>query len=198
MALELTISSIIRRYIKLRGKTLKEVAGEVKYNYKTLSGILNRDAVSAELLLRLANLLNMDLDWMSELFSQHATISPLAPLQVPRMHSDLREHDSKQVVARLDEHIRANPHSIADVKRELLKEYRELYYLLDILIPEDYVIRITVERGKEKYYCHPVGEQRSYLSPTRGRSIMHFYEGNELLSRIIAKRKDEINESSVL
>ena len=179
---------------------MKDVAAALGCNYKTLSGILSRDAVNAELLLQLAAFLNIDLAWMADLFGRHSTISSFAPLQISRMDSDFREQNYKTVLNRVDAHLRENPIGIADAKRELLKEYRQLYYLLDVLIPEDYVIRITSERGREKYYCYPTTDQDSLPGTTRGRpATRNTYEGNELLSRILAQRKEQLShENSVL
>ncbi len=52
---QLTIGSLIKRHIKMRGKTTKQVAKALGRNYTTFCGILNRNAVDAELLFELAN-----------------------------------------------------------------------------------------------------------------------------------------------
>lgn len=39
---DFTVANIIKRYMRLRNKSQKEIAGELNMNYKTLSGILNR------------------------------------------------------------------------------------------------------------------------------------------------------------
>ena len=92
METQLTVGSLIKRYIKMRGKTIKEVADIVDIKYTTFSGLLNRDVVDANLLFRLANLLSMDLEWMSHLFDLSKPISPLAPLQMSRMKNDFRQN----------------------------------------------------------------------------------------------------------
>ena len=185
----LKISSLIKRYIRMRGKTLKQVANDLGYKYTTLSGILCRDTVSAELLFELANLLDMDIQWMAQLFDHHRTISSLDPLQIPRMQEDFRAHELPDVLRRLDSHIRENPESLADIRRAMLQEYGQLYYLLDVLLPEDYAIKITVERGKETCYCYPSGTS-SFDGPRRGRNLLNYCEGNEMLSRLIAQRRE--------
>ena len=65
-----------------------------------------------------------------------------------------------------------------------------MFYLLDVLIPESYVIRIIIERGKEKYYCMPV-EVHGQTSTILRRRVpaMQFYEGHEMLKQIILERK---------
>ncbi|MBQ5712817.1 MAG: helix-turn-helix transcriptional regulator [Oscillospiraceae bacterium] len=184
----LSIGSLIKRHIKMRGRTVKEVAVLLGRNYTTLSGVLKRDAVDAKLLFQLANLLDIDLLWMVQLFDQRRPISSMAPYQVPRMQSDFRNHDCPEVRRQLDDCIRNNPTSIADARRELIRRYSNVFYLLDVLMPEEDIIRITVERGKEKYFCIPV----SSPSCTRGRPSHQIYDSTEMLNLIIATRKEEI------
>lgn len=190
---ELTIGNLIKRYIKMRGRTAKEVSVSLNMNYTTFCGILNRDAVDAKLLFQLANLLDLDLDWMSQFFGHHGPISPLAPYHMPRMQSDFRQHNYPSVIQSLDTCIRNNPDSISDARKELLTYHPNLFYLLDVLLPEEDIIRITVERKKEKFHCIPVNQSSSYRPRTRGRSACYqIYEGNEALNLIIAARKEEL------
>lgn len=191
MSNPLTVGWLIKRYIKLRGRTAKDVAAELKYPYTTFCGILNRDVVDANLLLRLANLLDMDLSWMAELFDGRKPISSLSPYQMSRMQRDFREQNLDSVRNQLDDCIRNNPSSISEARKELISIYHNVFYLLDMLLPEEYVIRITLERGKEKFYCIPLSNT-SPLTSGRGRSTNHFYEGNEMLNQIIAHRKEEL------
>ena len=185
---KLTIGSLIKRHIKMRGRTVKEVSEALGRNYTTFSGILNRDAVDAKLLFELANLLDIDLVWMAELFDHKKPISSFAQYQLPRMQSDFRKHDYPDVLAQLDSCIKNNPGSIADARKELMSIYPNMFYILDILMPEDDIIRITVERGKEKYYCIPLGSQ----SNTRGRNTHQILDSREMLNRIILERKEEL------
>ncbi len=185
---KLTIGSLIKRHIKMRGRSVKEIAKELGRNYTTLSGIINRDAVNAKLLFELANLLDIDLNWMSELFGHKKPISVFAQYQMPRMQSEFRKHDYPNVLRQLDICIQNNPTSVADVRKELLTTYPNMFYLLDILMPEEDVIRITVERGKEKYYCIPLTTQNN----TRGRNLQQILDSKEMLNRIILERKEEL------
>ena len=190
----LTIGSLIKRYIKMRGRSVKEVAKKLNRKYTTFSGILNRDAVDAKLLFELANLLDIDLNWMSELLGSKKPISAFAQYQMPRMQSDFRKHDYPEVLQQLDVCIKNNPTSIADARAELMGAYPNVFYLLDILIPEEDIIRITVERGREKYYCIPLSSQ----SITRGRGIQQILDSREMLNLIILERKEYLYENSVL
>ena len=190
---ELTIGGLIKRYIKMRGRTAKDVSAALNIPYTTFCGILNRDAVDAKLLFQLANLLDIDLDWMSQLFGHHRPISPLAPLQMPRMQSDFRRNIYPTVKKSLDTCIQNNPDSISDARKELLSYHPSLFFLLDVLLPEEDIIRITVERKKEKFHCIPINQTSSYRPQTRGRSACcQIYEGIEALNLIIAARKEEM------
>lgn len=185
---KLTIGALIKRHIKMRGRTVKEVSETLNQKYTTFSGILNRDAVDAKLLFKLANLLDIDLVWMSELFDHRKPISMFAQYQMPRMQSDFRKHDYPDVLTQLDYCIKNNPDSIADARKELLRIYPNMFYILDVLMPEEDIIRITVERGKEKYYCIPLATQKN----TRGRSLQQILDSREMLNRIILERKEEL------
>jgi transcriptional regulator with XRE-family HTH domain len=188
---KLTIGFLIKRYIKMRGHTAKDVAKLLGVNYTTFCGILNRDAVDAKLLFRLTNLLDIDLTWMAQLFDHSRSISPLAPLQMTRMQPEFRRQNHPTVLEQLDACIKNNPTSISDARTELLQIHSNLFYVLDMLLPEDYTIRIITERRKEKLICISPGESPTLLR-SRGRGIGHSYEGREMLNQIIAARKEEL------
>lgn len=189
----LAISKIVKRYIKMRGYSIQQVADKLNINYKTFDGILNRDAIDAKLLFKLANLLDIDLCWMSQLYNKGRTISFLDQYQLSRMNSEMRKAELNIVLPCLDRHIIENPCSINDVKNCLLKDFNQLFYLLDVLLPENYNIRITVEREHEKYYCVD-GNSTGILSNTVNRRLTasQFFEGHEMLKFIIINRKAEL------
>lgn len=190
----LAVSKIIKRYIKMRGYTIQQVAAKLDMNYKTFDGILNRDSVDAQLLFQLANLLDIDLCWMAQLYEKKRPVSFLEQYQMSRMNPEMREGELKVVLSYLDRYITEIPDSINEIKAELMRSFNQLFYLLDVLLPENYIIRISVERDREKYYCMPLQtvEQTSRLG--RGRNATtQFYEGHEMLKRIILERKAEIN-----
>lgn len=190
----LAVSKIIKRYIKMRGYTIRQVADKLDMNYKTFDGILNRDAVDAKLLFQLANLLDIDLCWMAQLYEKKRPVSFLEQYQMSRMNAEMREEERKIVLSCLDRHIKDNPNSISDVKACLTRDFNQLFYLLDVLLPEDYIIRISVERDREKYYCMPMQTTVRTSFIGRGRNATtQFYEGHEMLKRIILERKAEIN-----
>lgn len=183
MKQKLTAGSIIKKFITVRGKTIKEVAQELDIPYTTFSGRLNRDSIDAHLLFRLATHLDIDLNWMANILYQQVA-NPLAPLQIPRMQPELRSHDlpiiERLITLFLDEY----PTSLADARNALLKEYH-IYYLLDVLLPDEYNILTITERSKEKYYCiSTINENLRLRSP-----LISSVEGREMLDRLIAERK---------
>jgi transcriptional regulator with XRE-family HTH domain len=197
----LTVGWVIKRYVKLRGYTVIRIAQILGINYKTLNGAINRNSVDAELLFELANLLDIDLDWMAKLFDKHRNISCLDPYQIPRMSEEFRNLELRIVLKNLDRHIQESPRSIAEIKRALLMDYgQRLYYLLDVLLPAEYAIKVVREKGHERYFCSC--PQLSPHKPTlhRGRMVYQLScEGNEKLKEIISERKEKIiNENSIL
>jgi transcriptional regulator with XRE-family HTH domain len=187
----LTIGFLIKRYIKMRGHTAKDVAIRLGMKYTTFCGILNRDVVDAKLLFRLANLLDMDLIWMAQLFDHSRSISPLAPLQMTRMQPEFRQQNYQTVLEQLDACIQNNPTSISDARIELLQIYPNLFYVLDMLLPENYTIRIITERRKEKLICISPASSPTLLH-SRGRTLGQSYDGREMLNQIIAARKEAL------
>ena len=191
----LSIGQIIKRYIKLRGYKIQQIATMLNINYKTFDGILNRDAVDAKLLFQLANLLEIDLCWMAQLYENKKAISFLEQFQMTRMNQEMREQETKIVLPCLDRHIIENPISISELKTLLLHDFPQLFYLLDVLLPENYTIRVAVERNKEKYYCMPIEFQSPASSLGRGRcAVGQFYEGHEMLKQLILERKEKITQ----
>ena len=80
-----SIGWLIKRYIKMRNYTMKQVADILNIKYTTFSGRIVRDDIDAELLFQLANLLEMDLAWMAQLFDKHRPIGLLDKYQMSRM-----------------------------------------------------------------------------------------------------------------
>lgn len=147
------IGGMIKRFIKNRNRTAKQIAGELGINNTTFSAQLNNDTVSAETLFRLSVLLDIDLNWMKYALGYHGPVGLLEREQIPRMQEDFRENERKFVLRRIDDLIDENPNSTADVRRELLKEFHDnMFYLLDVLVPEEFELFLVVERGKAKYY----------------------------------------------
>ena len=190
------IGGMIKRFIKNRNRTEKQIASELGIKNTTFSAQLNRDTVSAETLFRLSVLLDIDLNWMKYALGYHGRVGLLEREQIPRMQEEFRENERAFVLNRLDDLIDANPGSTADVRRELLREFHDnMFYLLDVLVPDEFELFLVVERGKTKYYVDTKEMlTKGMLSCTnmRRKPIACLKDGNNALNIVIEDRKDEI------
>ena len=190
------IGGMIKRFIKNRNRTEKQIASELGIKNTTFSAQLNRDTVSAETLFRLSVLLDIDLNWMKYALGYHGRVGLLEREQIPRMQEEFRENERAFVLHRLDDLIDANPGSTADVRRELLKEFHgNMFYLLDVLVPDEFELFLVVERGVTKYYVDTKEMlTKGMLSCTnmRRKPIACLKDGNNALNIVIEDRKDEI------
>lgn len=191
-----SIGGMIKRFIKNRNRTEKQIAGELCIKNTTFSAQLNHDTVSAETLFRLSVLLDMDLNWMKYALGYHGTVGLLEREQIPRMQEDFRENERKFVLERIDDLIDENPSSTADVRRELLREFHDnMFYLLDVLVPEEFELFLVVERGKAKYYVdtkEALPKRMSSFASMRNKPIACLKDGNNALNIVIEERKDDI------
>ena len=190
------IGGMIKRFIKNRNRTEKQIAGELGIKNTTFSAQLSRDTVSAETLFRLSVLLDIDLNWMKYALGYHGQVGFLEREQIPRMQEEFRENERKFVLHRMDDLINANPGSTADVRRELLREFHDnMFYLLDVLVPDEFELFLVVERGVTKYYVDTKEMlTKGMLSCTnmRRKPIACLKDGNNALNIVIEDRKDEI------
>ncbi len=190
------IGGMIKRFIKNRNRTEKQIAGELGIKNTTFSAQLNHDTVSAETLFRLSVLLDIDLNWMKYAFGYHGQVGLLEREQIPRMQEEFRENERKFVLNRMDDLINDNPNSTADVRRELLKEFHDnMFYLLDVLVPDEFELFLVVERGKAKYYVDTkevLPKRLSSFASMRNKPIACLKDGNNALNIVIEDRKDEI------
>ena len=190
------IGGMIKRFIKNRNRTEKQIAGELGIKNTTFSAQLSRDTVSAETLFRLSVLLDIDLNWMKYALGYHGQVGFLEREQIPRMQEEFRENERAFVLHRLDDLINVNPGSTADVRRELLKEFHgNMFYLLDVLVPDEFELFLVVERGVTKYYVDTKEMlTKGMLSCTnmRRKPIACLKDGNNALNIVIEDRKDEI------
>ena len=190
-----SIGDMLKWFIKeMRNKTIKQTAQELGINYTTFAEQLNRNTVSAETLLKLAAYLDIDLNWMMVVLGYHGHVSVIEREMIPRMSEEFREKEKEKVLQRLDTLIMENPTSTPDTRRELLNEHgKNMFYLLDVLVPEEYHLYLITERDKVKYYV-------DLPRPTRGRGVMGgrrasvnmLYEGTKALDLVIEERKDNL------
>lgn len=189
-----SIGDMIKWFIKeVRNKTIQETACAMGIKYTTFSEQLNHNTLSADTLFKLAAYLDIDLNWMMAVLGYHGAVSAIEREMVPRMGSQFRENESKYVLRRLDDLIKENPNSTPDTRRALLKEFgKNMFYLLDVLIPEEYDLYMISERGKIKYYVDipRLTRGRSAQCVMRRKNVNLLYEGSRALDIVIEERKD--------
>ena len=186
-----SIGQMIKWFIKCRNKTIKQTAYEMGIKYTTFSEQIKNNTMSAETLFRLAAYLDIDLNWMMIVLGYHGTVSSIEREITPRMSSEFREREADYVEQRLACIIEENPGSTADARRELLHEFhKNAFYLLDVLVPEEYNIYMTSERDKPKYYVDfPSQTTHRRTSMMMRKTVSILYDEIKVLDLIIEERK---------
>ena len=172
----------------MRGRTREEVASLIGIDYKTFSGHLARNSIKAEELLKLAAVLEIDLNWMSEIICPSEGVSKISARKIPRMSSDYRAAMRPGVLSVMDSLINENPCSVSEVRNGLKRLYNT-FFLLDVLLPEDLQICIQIDRrGNEQYFTT---DDQIYFQGERQQTIVSLIDTNEALFRIIQERMEE-------
>lgn len=190
-----SIGEMLKWFIKkVRNKTIKETAIAMGINYTTFSEQLKNSTLTADTLFRLAAYLDIDLNWMMLVLGYHGKVSAVEREMIPRMSSEFRAIERNHVLKRLDVLIMENPTSTPDTRRELLKEFgKNMFYLLDVLVPEEYNLYMISERGKVKYYVDiPRMSRGTQLGVMGRKSVNILYEGSKALDIVIEERKDSL------
>lgn len=189
-----SIGAMIKWFIKCRNKTIREAAEYMNIKYTTFSAQLNNETVSAETLFKLTVFLDIDLNWMMIVLGYYGYVSSIERELIPRMSEEFRKMELDKVYKRMDSLIQENPSSTADTRRELLREFGgNMFYLLDVLVPETYPIYMISERGKIKFYVDIPGASRgNQFTVMRRKSVSMLYEGAKALDIAIEERKDTL------
>ena len=186
--------SLIRKFIKYRNKTITAVAYEINLEPKTLSAQLNRGSISAETLLSLSACLDIDLHWLMAALGYYGSSGRLNKENLPRMQPKFREKEKEYVLKSLDRIIKENPESTAEAKKALLATFsKNEFYLLDVLVPEEYGIFFINENNRIKLYVDINDDSGRFqmLSSAR-KPITMLKNASQALEIAIEDRKDEI------
>ena len=187
-----SIGSMIQWIIECRGKTDKQVGAEMGFKPNTFSYQLKNDKMSVDTLFKLAAYLDIDLNWMMVVLGYHGPVSPFEKEITPRMSPEFRAIEAKAVEKHVDQIILENPTSTADARREILNQYKtRLFYLLDVLVPEERNIYMTTERGQTKFMVEgaPRTMQRRYSTMNR-RCVNTLYTVAQAIEQLIEERKE--------
>lgn len=188
------IGALIKKFIKYRNKTIKITAKELGIKYTTFSEQLNNGSISVDTLFRLSAYLDIDLNWMMAVLNYYGSSTAIDREMIPRMQQSFRDNEKVQVLNRLDHIIIENPMKTVDARRELLAEFgHNEFYLLGVLVPEEYDIFFVKDREKTKLYVDTHEQMRNnQLSLTRRKPITMLIEANQALDIVIEERKDII------
>ena len=195
MSKETEIAALIKKIIKARNRTIRITASAMGIGYTTFCEQLNRGSLKAETLFRLAAYLDIDLNWMMAVLNYHGQVSEIEREAVPRMMPSFRENELVLVRERLDEHIRRTLGKTNEIRRELLNDFsKNWFYLLDVLVPEEYDIMIIRERKEVRFYVdtHEYSRGTPMVMSCRRPRVCALFSAEEALDNIIEKRKGEI------
>ena len=189
-----SIGAMIKWYIKCRNKTITETAMAMNIKKTTFSAQLINNTITADTLLRLAAYLDIDLEWMMVVLGYHGPVSIVERQQIPRMKSELREKELKRVIPNLSRIISENPTSTPDARSELLKAYsKNMFYLLDVLVPEEYKLYMIPDRDKIQFYVDiPRLTRGRHSFVSRRKPISALTKGAKALDLAIEERKDQL------
>lgn len=190
-----SIGSMIKWFIDCRNRTIKETAAAMNIKYTTFSAQLNSNTVTAETLMKLASYLDIDLNWMLVVLGYHGSVSAVEREMIPRMQYEFRNFEKKKVEKVLDQIIIENPDSTPDARRELLRVFgNKMFYLLDVLVPEEYNLYMISERGKNKYYVDIPRDSRGCMNSCamRRKAVSVLFERSKALDIVIEERKEQI------
>ena len=186
--------TLIRKFINYRNKSITSVANEIGLEPKTLSAQLKRGSVSVDTLFRLSTVLDIDLNWMMAALGYYGSTRRLNMENIPRMQPKFREKEKKAVLMNLDRIIKENPNSTAEAKKALLAAFsKNEFYLLDVLVPEEYGIFFINDNDRIKLYIDTNSQSNQYHTLSSARKpISMLINASQALEIIIEDRKDEI------
>lgn len=196
MKSETSIGEMIKTYMKYRNTTIKAAAQTLGIKYSTFCAQLNNNTLTAETLFRLADLLDMDLNWMLVVLGYRGYVSRIDRELLPRMTADFREHQRKALEGSLQNALQRNPTSIPDARRELVENFG-MFYLLDVLVPEEDKLYRICEQGTFHYYADiPKDPETVRGSPLkshgRRKSTNELCPGAKVLDNILRERKSQL------
>lgn len=190
-----SVGAMIKWFIDFRNKSIKETAAAMNIKYTTFSAQLNNNTVTAETLMKLAAYLDIDLNWMLVVLGYRGPVSAVERELIPRMQSEIRDIEGKRTDKILAQIIQESPNSTSDARRELLRAFgNRMFFLLDILIPEEYNIYMISERGETKYYVDISRASRGNIDNyvMRRKPVSVLYEGSKAIDIIIEERKGKL------
>ena len=191
---ENAIAKQIKKYIKYRNKTLLMTADEMGIGYTTFCEQLKRGTLKADTLFSLAVYLDIDLNLMMLSLNKSDNVGRFDRDTFPRMSPPYRKSEIEQVMPMLDYHIIQSSGNTSETRQELLKDFHfNRFYLLDVLLSEEFGIIVYTERGEEKLLVDTFERSTGFYTSMGSRSIFRTtYSADDALNIIIEERKKEL------
>lgn len=193
------IGDFIKKYIKYRNKTINEVAYDMGIKNTTFSEQLLNDSLKVDTLFKLAVYLDMDLEWMLYALGYAGKTNTFESEKVLRIRdANFRAEEKKKVMAVMDELIIELNGNTNAVRKELFKEFgSNSFYLLDVLINEEFDIHIMTDRSGKSYLVDT--HERSQIGRSAFSRSTTLMKEKEALEIVIEDRKEELGyENSIL
>ncbi|MDO5521991.1 MAG: helix-turn-helix transcriptional regulator [bacterium] len=174
----LSAADIIKKHIKLRGKSIEQLSQELRIPVKTLYDKLQNNRISTDDLFKMSILLDIDLEWMKSALGYTSPASLIERKGIKRMSKAYREQEYSIVLETLNRCISDGARNINEIKKELLATHTSLFYILDVLLAEEYSIVFVNERSREVLYVKPPWGENSLIRQP-------LIKGTQMLSNII-------------
>lgn len=193
MASENKISYIIKKHIEIRGKNINQLSEAININPKTLYDKLQNNRLSVEDLFKISEALDIDLEWLKYALGYKKFNSSFYRVELKRMSKDYKKGEQIIVDRQIKRCMNDFAGNITDIRKEIIKTFDSIYYILDVLLPDDFQIYAISERGKDSYLVIPPQSQdNNLIKPS-------FIKGIDMLNEILFIKKEELkNENTIL
>ena len=186
----LSLGDLIKLYMLHRNKDVGEVATFLGLKRdKALYDILQNNRISAYKLFQFAELLEMDLNMTAEVLKREDSMSLQKRHQIPRMSQEARLKEKDKIDTAIDWYLEENLGNPKKTRVELCKQYRSMFYLLDVLLPKDCYIIVQVNRGIENYVV---------ISPRWNKNANNELPGAKALEYLLLRGEGGSNENYFL
>jgi len=146
-----SIGEIIKRHISLRGKTIKEVAYALNMNTKTLYDQLQHNRISASKLLDLSAYLDIDLEELKKALGYNNKQLYYKRIRAKRMGKEYKDSIKEDVLRTIQVIANEEYNGISFYERVISEFNGEIFFLLDVLLDEDYEILINEDDFESKH-----------------------------------------------
>lgn len=187
------MSYIIKKHIEIRGKSITKLSEMLDIKPKTLYDKLQHNRLSADDLFKVSEALDIDLEWLKYALGYKRLNSSFYRVELKRMSRDYKNSEKVFVDDQIARCMNDFAGNVSEIRKELIKVFDSIYYLLDVLLPDDFQIYVISERGVESYLILPAQDQENnIIKPS-------FIKGNDALNQILIMKKEELkNENTIL